>query len=68
MRVRISVDIGIGDYEVSLDWPETNGEAWGSDREHVNRMVDTAVTQIKRAYTNPVKEVDDELRRAGSED
>jgi hypothetical protein len=49
--VRISVSTGSGDYEVTHDMPETNGEAWGSDKTHIDALLDHSVREIKRAYT-----------------
>jgi hypothetical protein len=52
-RVQINVELaGGGNYEVTLDRAELNKEAWGSDKSHVDALVDEAVTRIKRAYNN----------------
>lgn len=52
--VRISVELaGGGNFEVSMDRPEMNKEAWGRDKSHVDALVDEAVARIKRAYNNP---------------
>ena len=55
MEVRITLHTGNGDYEVSLEGSETNGEAWGADKSHLDAMVDEAVRRLKRSYT-PVSE------------
>lgn len=56
--VRITLSTGNGDFEVTLDGHETNGQAWGSDKTYLNELVDEAVIRIKRAYT-PVPERSD---------
>jgi len=49
--VNISIYSGGGDFEVSFDYPESNGQAWGADKSHLDQMVNEAVARIKRAYT-----------------
>jgi len=49
--VSITVRTGNGDYSVNLDLPETMREAFGPDKSRLDRLVDEAVSKIKRAYT-----------------
>lgn len=56
MRVSVDVYSAFGNYSVSLE----GVELWSDDRsERVTELLDTAVAQIKRAYTNP-EEAEDE--------
>jgi hypothetical protein len=48
--VRITLSTGNGDFAIDLDCPETNGQAWGNDKAHLDRLVDEAVIRLKRAY------------------
>lgn len=49
--VRIDLETGNGSFQVELDTLETNGEAWGADKSHLDALVDEAVRRLKRAYT-----------------
>ena len=51
--VQISVTTGQRDYSVRLDYDETNAEAWGRDKSHIDKVVAAAVADIQRAYTQP---------------
>lgn len=57
--MRISLETGSGDYEVSYELPETNVEVWGEDKSHLDAMIDRAVARIKRAYTEIEEEPND---------
>jgi hypothetical protein len=48
--VDLRLNTGNGDFYVTLDGHETNGQAWGSDKSHLDALVDEAVRRIKRAY------------------
>jgi len=51
--VHIRVTSGNEEYEVDLSAPETNGQVWGRDKQHIDDLVDAAVARVKRAYTPP---------------
>lgn len=48
--VRITVEMAKGDFSISMDCLETNGQAFGADMTHIDRTVDEAVARVKRAY------------------
>ncbi|ANP74520.1 hypothetical protein [Cryobacterium arcticum] len=50
-RVTINLDTKDGDFSINLDWPEVM--RWGEDNDvpRLDRLVDEAVTRLKRAYT-----------------
>ena len=54
--VNISIYSGGGDFDVTLEYPESNGQAWGADKSHLDRMVNEAAARIKRAYTPETSE------------
>ncbi len=51
--VRITVTTGDYTYEIERDYPETMSQAHGSDKWHIDRLVDDAVTRVKAAYRTP---------------
>ena len=62
-RVTVSVSISAGDYEVEIPFPEVNHQAWGSQRDYVDNVLDEAVRRIKRAYNaEPDRDVFDRNR------
>lgn len=55
--VTITVDSAIGRFDISMEYPETYGEAWGGSVSHLDSLLDEAVTSVKRAYgSREVKE------------
>ena len=51
--VNITVDVGNKHYSIDLEAAETNGQVWGGDTTTADRILDEAVTRLKRAYSNP---------------
>ena len=54
--VRISLSSQDGEYEISVEGPERNGQAWFGDKPHLGHksyldaLVDEAVKRVQRAY------------------
>ena len=48
--VVIRLSTGNGDFDISLEAFETNGDAWGADKGYLDALVDEAVRRVKRAY------------------